>query len=408
MSSARRSLSLRHVLAMVHMRVTLFAISMAIITISLIGFATILRYAEQNQDLVAETASYVAAPAIVFRDPAVTQAIIAPLLSRRCVARIDVLVDGKPFASTNDPRRAPSNFFERQLARYFFLHPHSRLIEHQGQTIGEIQVFIDVEEIAEYVLTALVGGLSCLLLTAIATALLARRLSANVVQPLEAISQVAHRVRSERCFDLRAPSASIHEIDALGADFNSLIAEMERWDTRLRTENEELSHRATHDSLTQLPNRRAFEWRLGSAIAEAGRANQTFAVMFIDGDHFKDINDQLGHRSGDAVLMSIADRLARSIQPEDTAARLGGDEFAVILAPPTNGEGVDRVLEDIKTRMSEPVCLPDGNRITISVSVGVAIFPQDGRNSTELLARADAAMYAYKSRTRQIGKQGRR
>jgi GGDEF domain-containing protein len=69
---------------------------------------------------------------------------------------------------------------------------------------------------------------------------------------------------------------------------------------------------------------------------------------------------------------------------------------------------VDRVLEDIKTRMSEPVCLPDGNRITISVSVGVAIFPQDGRNSTELLARADAAMYAYKSRTRQIGKQGRR
>ncbi len=408
MSSARRSLSLRHVLAMVHMRVTLFAISMAIITISLIGFATILRYAEQNQDLVAETASYVAAPAIVFRDPAVTQAIIAPLLSRRGVARIDVLVDGKPFASANDPRRAPSNFFERQLARYFFLHPHIRLIEHQGQIIGEIQVFIDVEEIADYVLTALAGGLSCLLLTAIATALLARRLSANVVQPLEAISQVAHRVRSERCFDLRAPSASIHEIDALGADFNSLIAEMERWDTRLRTENEELSHRATHDSLTQLPNRRAFEWRLGSAIAEAGRANQTFAVMFIDGDHFKNINDQLGHRSGDAVLMSIADRLARSIRPEDTAARLGGDEFAVILVPPTSGEGVDRVLEDIKTRMSEPVCLPDGNRITISVSVGVAIFPQDGRNSTELLARADAAMYAYKSRTRQIGKQGRR
>ena len=144
---------------------------------------------------------------------------------------------------------------------------------------------------------------------------------------------MAHAARSERDFDRRVPPARIAELDSLGSDFNALLGEMEAWQSHLQSENETLAHQANHDSLTGLPNRAFFEGRLIRALRSAAKVNEQVAVLFLDSDRFKDINDNFGHAAGDAVLVAVADRVRAQLRDDDLVARLGGDEFAILLAP---------------------------------------------------------------------------
>ena len=166
-----------------------------------------------------------------------------------------------------------------------------------------------------------------------------------------------------------------------------------------RKAQEALRTLAYHDTLTELPNRRLLTDRLGLAIANADRRGLRLAVMFIDLDLFKRINDTLGHDVGDLVLVEVANRLRQCIRKGDSVARLGGDEFIILLPELESPADTARLAERVITLVGQPMDLA-GQGLTITASVGIALYPEDGREPETLLKCADAAMY----RAKQIGR----
>jgi len=163
-----------------------------------------------------------------------------------------------------------------------------------------------------------------------------------------------------------------------------------------RMENEErLSFMAHHDALTKLPNRILFMDRLKQSLAHARRYTKKVAVLFIDLDRFKNINDTLGHETGDLMLTQVADRLRKNIRQEDTIARLGGDEFAVLLTDIETEQCATVLAKKILQSLEAPLEL-NQRELFISASIGVSLFPNDGEDAGTLLKNADIAMYRAK------------
>ena len=158
---------------------------------------------------------------------------------------------------------------------------------------------------------------------------------------------------------------------------------------------EQIEHQAYHDALTQLPNRRKFVEQLEMSLLNAKRKRDNVAVLFIDLDRFKTINDTLGHSVADALLVEIAVRLRSCVRQTDTVARYGGDEFTVILPDLNQPEDAAQVAEKILECVSQPVAA-GGTVIEISVSIGIAVYPHDGSDLDTLLRNADDAMYRAK------------
>jgi len=167
-------------------------------------------------------------------------------------------------------------------------------------------------------------------------------------------------------------------------------------DVTKRTQTERLvRHMAQHDALTNLPNRSLFKDRLKSAMAQAKRHGNLVAVMFLDLDRFKTINDTLGHHTGDALLIEVAKRLESLIRGMDTVARLGGDEFAIIQTDIEHPDGVITFAEKIIDAISQPFNF-DGNEVNTSTSIGITLYPADDGDADQLLQNADMSMYRAK------------
>jgi diguanylate cyclase (GGDEF)-like protein len=177
----------------------------------------------------------------------------------------------------------------------------------------------------------------------------------------------------------------------------------ERVNVRLRTERDEerqrLAHFATHDELTGLANRRYFHQRLEQACARSDRGGHSIAVLYIDLDGFKKINDALGHRSGDVALKEIAGRLKAVLRRQDLVARLGGDEFAIILDPAASRQEIDSFCARLREVIARRLQLDDG-RHTVGASIGAVFYPGEVADVEHLLSHADAAMYREKHRHR--------
>lgn len=165
--------------------------------------------------------------------------------------------------------------------------------------------------------------------------------------------------------------------------------------TEQRQADQRLVHLATHDPLTGLPNRNLLEDRLGHATARARRTRRPFAVLFLDLDRFKVINDTLGHEVGDEVLREVAERLAEAVRPGDTVARLGGDEFVIVVEDLLVADTVDLVVERVLAAFEEPVRVA-GREFAVGASLGVLVST-DGAEPRILLRDADTAMYTAKT-----------
>jgi diguanylate cyclase (GGDEF)-like protein len=162
---------------------------------------------------------------------------------------------------------------------------------------------------------------------------------------------------------------------------------------------QELQHAAFHDPLTELPNRRYLVEHCESALANAERHKQTIALLLIDLDHFKPINDKFGHDAGDLMLQSIAQRLREHVRAGDAVARLGGDEFAVLIC----GDDAEQHARDIAQRLLDELAKPvmyGAQRLTVSISIGVALYPRHASNFSSLYKAADEMLYKVKSRGR--------
>jgi diguanylate cyclase (GGDEF)-like protein/PAS domain S-box-containing protein len=169
--------------------------------------------------------------------------------------------------------------------------------------------------------------------------------------------------------------------------------------TERRQYQEQLERQANHDLLTGLPNRNLLSDRLAQAIARAERLGYFLALVFIDLDNFKFINDSLGHAAGDELLVEIANRLRGCLRGADTVARQGGDEFVLVLNDHYRVNSIISLLERVLAEVGRPVDL-GGREFQVGASLGVAIFPQDGHDAETLLKHADVAMYAAKNRGR--------
>jgi diguanylate cyclase (GGDEF)-like protein/PAS domain S-box-containing protein len=170
--------------------------------------------------------------------------------------------------------------------------------------------------------------------------------------------------------------------------------------TRQRASAERIWHQANYDELTGLPNRHMFRDRLRQEMHKADRGARFLALLFLDLDHFKEVNDRLGHAMGDALLAEAARRIKGCVRASDTLARLGGDEFTVILSGLDRVAHVDRIAQCIVDTLARPFELGAGDsteHAEVSASVGIALYPADARELSELLSRADQAMYASKN-----------
>lgn len=183
---------------------------------------------------------------------------------------------------------------------------------------------------------------------------------------------------------MRGTDGRITHFVSTGKDVTSRIEDAER-----------LERLANYDSLTGLPNRTLFMDRLGHALRRAVRNRIGTALLFLDLDRFKKINDTLGHGVGDAVLRDTAERLCRCVRGSDTVARLGGDEFTIILEDVEVPRGVERVAREILAALSAPRTI-DAHTLFVTASIGIAICPKDGESADELLRRADRSMYLAK------------
>jgi diguanylate cyclase (GGDEF)-like protein len=162
------------------------------------------------------------------------------------------------------------------------------------------------------------------------------------------------------------------------------------------TMTDELRHMAQHDPLTHLPNRALFNDRLQQELARAKRQHGRFAMLFIDLDHFKPVNDNYGHAIGDQILQQVAKRLQSCVRAMDTVGRIGGDEFVVLMPELSDSESVLMLAEKLRQALFHPF-LANGQELSVSASIGVAVYPEDGDDALALMKNADDAMYRAKA-----------
>lgn len=198
----------------------------------------------------------------------------------------------------------------------------------------------------------------------------------------------------KKCGDLYLESLRITAISSLDGSIPNYVAVCSDI-TRQQAEQELQGYLATHDSLTELPNRVLFRERLTQAIARGQRVGLKVAVLFLDLDHFKDINDRLGHMVGDSTLMIIASRLKGCLRDVDTVARLGGDEFAMVLEDIHDVSQIEPIARNLLASVGQAI-VADGHEVFVTPSIGVSVFPDDGEEPDTLVKLADKSMYEAK------------
>ncbi len=307
---------------------------------------------------------------------------------------------------------------------YVELHTH---IKYEGEEIGVVYLRSDMEVIHKRLMWFL--GIVAIILVAssLVTLLLSAQLQRFITDPLLRLSAIARQICTEKNYSLRVIGEGKDELGNLIKDFNAMLDEIQSRDTELNEHRSKLEERvaqrtrdletantkleasriqaeavasrmeyhAHHDALTGLPNRILLNDRITSELAHARRQQTSAALLFLDLDRFKIINDSLGHAVGDQLLRVIARRLNNCVRDEDTVARLGGDEFMVLLPRISGSADAGRIARKIIDCLVNPISC-NGHELHITTSIGISIFPHDGTDAETLIKHADISMYRAK------------
>jgi diguanylate cyclase len=233
------------------------------------------------------------------------------------------------------------------------------------------------------------------LLVSLGCILLAVVVARALTRPINSVIAAVHRFSNDNQAS-PLPVDRSDEIGVLARSFARLQDQIRQQLDVLQDNQNKLEHLAQHDTLTGLPNRRRFMDRLDMTLERAKRTGDGFALLFIDIDKFKTINDSLGHATGDAVLLAVAQRLAQSMRKVDTAARLGGDEFVLMLDQFADRDLVAGFTEKLLQTLKSPINF-EGHTLHVEFSIGISRFPDDGDTAQALLHNADSAMYRTKT-----------
>lgn len=275
-------------------------------------------------------------------------------------------------------------------------------IEFDNKTIGKLLIKADVshlyDEIIQYLFftssMALVGlGLASILLL---------KLRQSITGPLQKLTRLMDSVTKNNDYSIRANNDSSDEIGILSRGFNKMLTHIQINDEKLAHElaerykaEEHLDKLAYYDVATGLPNRHFFHQKLAQVIEQAINKKNIMALLFLDLDNFKTVNDTLGHKTGDLLLKQASSRLSSVVRQSDYICRIGGDEFAIIIENFKHIDDVTVVTTKCIERLSKPFVF-DGKNFFIGVSIGVSICPDDAITANDLLVNADMAMYEAK------------
>lgn len=393
-----RPSSLHAVIRRAHMRMAGVAIALAVVLLLLVSTAVLRLYLNNNLQLVARSLAYTVEASLVFGDRDEGNRVLGQMLEGEGVSLAEVRdAQGALFVSWATGRSGLADRLGESLAAGLRLLPAVAEVQQDGRRIGAVVLRSNGAGLVRFLCAGALVVLLCIALSAFVGMRLSRRMLSDIAEPLQDMARVARAVRHERSMEQRVAPARIAELRALGDDFNALLSELQARHERLEQQNSLLARQARRDSLTGLYNRAYFEQGLVLALAGATQSGQELAVLFLDNDRFKQVNDCHGHAAGDSLLKTVGLRLQAQVRKTDVVARLGGDEFAVLLCPVRGMTDVQQVVDKILDAMQEALVLPDGTVLQPSLSVGVALFPTNGRSVTELMAYADQAMYEAKA-----------
>ncbi|PVY92685.1 diguanylate cyclase (GGDEF)-like protein [Acidovorax sp. 99] len=236
--------------------------------------------------------------------------------------------------------------------------------------------------------------LKILLVLSVVGVALAAGVSRLVTQPLQAMVKAAQAFsRGEAHGAL--PVHRGDEVGELARSFQDMEQQISRQLAELNLSRDAMAHLAHHDALTGLPNRRMFEQRLAQVLELSRRSGRSCALLFVDLDEFKAINDTRGHAVGDLVLQAVARTIVGAVRQVDTVARLAGDEFTVLCENVDSGEAALQIVTKLQHAFEPPLDI-DGEPLAVRASIGLSLFPRDAQDARTLMASADAAMYRIK------------
>jgi len=348
-------------------------------------------------------------PALLFDDPATAIEVLTALQADITINSANIETNTKRlFATYLKSTGAPSSHLTLYRVLPWLQQEFSiqQDIFYHGDRIGSVHITASLSQLHQnninYILiTSLVSICSMLF-----TLLLINRALRHTLDPIISLTKTTQKISRLNNYELRAEVLSQDEIGELARNFNHMLSEIEHKDHILektvadRTAdllqlNNRLQHEAFHDPLTGLANRLLFEDRLQVVITQAQRNKSLFALMYFDLDHFKAINDTLGHDTGDALLIAVTQRMQTAIRAEDTLCRIGGDEFTLIVNPIESVADVETVAQKMLTAFSLPF-LCNEHELSISCSIGISLYPEHNTNKIKLKQFADIAMYSAK------------
>ncbi|WP_372621392.1 bifunctional diguanylate cyclase/phosphodiesterase [Alteromonas stellipolaris] len=253
---------------------------------------------------------------------------------------------------------------------------------------------------------AMMVVIGVLLLSMLLSYLLNFRLQKLFTSPIDKLISLIRKVATSREYHTRLPEVRNDELGELFSGVNDILATVENHQEQLKAHNTELEslvelrtrqlyQRANYDALTHLPNRHLFLDQLELAVSKANKYGSPLAVMFLDLDRFKLINDSLGHDIGDKVLIEVSKKLTEIVMQQDSVSRWGGDEFVVMVEETHSKDDLAYLANEIITSLSEPMQL-EGHQLHISTSIGIAIYETESENGISLLKHADTSMYHAK------------
>ncbi|UZE95034.1 putative bifunctional diguanylate cyclase/phosphodiesterase [Alkalimarinus alittae] len=271
------------------------------------------------------------------------------------------------------------------------------MLDVAGEEMGVVVFKISTAPFYQGVQAFVYWALVFTLLSIALSYFLAKHLQRFISSPIVELEAATKQVCNAESYDFRVPVRTQDEIGSLSHSFNQMLEAMEQRLIERNNAIKEMHVLANYDSLTRLPNRALCLDRLTQAIAKEGRRDHKVALMFIDLDNFKDVNDFLGHNAGDILLIEVSKNLEKALREGDTLARLGGDEFVVLLTDFDSKTDLAKVADKCITAVAREFSIMD-NIVTASASIGIAVYPDDAKTSVELLKAADSAMYQAKSR----------
>ena len=385
-----------------------------------------------NLDTMADIIAANSSAALLFSDPVAAQETLGFLVSQQHIQLAAIYdMNGNKFASYTKPGLklelpATDLHSEHILFRGDYVELYTR-IAFAGEQIGVVYLRSDMGVIHDRLIWFL--GIVAIVFTVslLVTFVLSAQLQRFITDPLLRLSAIARQISTEKNYAVRVIGEGRDELGNLITDFNTMLDEIQSRDNELREHrlkleervaqrtreleiaNEQLElskeqaesaasrmeYHAHHDALTGLPNRILLNDRITSELAHARRQQTNAALLFLDLDRFKIINDSLGHAVGDQLLRVISRRLNNCVREEDTVARLGGDEFMVLLPRISGSTDAGRIARKITACLEDPISC-NGHELHITTSIGISIYPYDGADAETLIKHADISMYRAK------------